>query len=147
MPRLRTLALVPLLPVALVACGGEKGGADGEYCALIREYEDNNADFGSVFSDPSATPETVKTGIDALLDAIGSLRDAAPDDVKADVDAVAGTIEQMAGLLEKYDYNFEALAASDDVAELQAVFDSDEVAAAGERLDAYTTQVCGVTGD
>lgn len=145
----RAVAAAALLfaPAALVACGSEKGGANGEYCTLIRAYESDSSDFGDIFSDPDATPETLKEGIDELVAAIGKLRDAAPDELKADVDTVTGTITAVADVLEKYDYDFMALATAPEAAELQARFDSAEVVEAGERLDAYTSDTCGVTGE
>lgn len=141
------VAALLLAPLGLTACGDEKGGADGQYCDLIREYEQDSSDFGAVFSDPDATPETLKQGVDELVSAIERLRDAAPDEISADVDTVTETIASIADVLEKYDYDFMALATAPEAAELQARFDSDEVTSAGERLDAYTTATCGVTGE
>ena len=145
----RALAAAALLlaPAALVACGSEKGGADGEYCTLIRAYESDSNNFGDIFSDPEATPETLRQGIDDLVVAIEKLRDAAPAELKSDVETVTGTITLMADVLDKYDYDFMALATAPEAAELQARFESEEVVSAGERLDAYTTETCGVTGE
>lgn len=130
---------------ALSACGGSKGGADGEFCTLIRAYETDNADFGGIFSNPDATDAEIKAGLDELVAAVGRLRDAAPDDVRADVETVTGTIEKMAEVLAQYDYDFDALATAPEAAELQTLLASDDVALAGSRLDAYTTDVCGVS--
>lgn len=145
--RVIATAAVLLAPTVLAACGSEKGGADGEYCTLIRAYESDSNNFGDIFNDPAATPESLKTGIDELLTAIEELRDAAPEELKADVDAVKGTITAVADVLEKYDYDFMALATAPEAVELQARFESEEVVAAGERLDTYTTETCGVTGE
>jgi hypothetical protein len=145
--RVLTAAAVLLVPTALVACGSEKGGADGEYCTLIRAYETDSNNFGDIFNDPAATPESLKEGIDELVAAIDTLHDAAPDELKADVDAVRGTITMVSDVLEKYDYDFMALATAPEAVELQARFESDEVVSAGERLDTYTTETCGVSGE
>jgi hypothetical protein len=144
----RVLTAVALLaPTALVACGGEKGGANGEYCTLIRAYETDSNNFGDIFNDPDATPESLKEGVDELVAAIDDLYDAAPDELKADVDSVRGTITLVAEVLQKYDYDFMALATAPEAVELQAQFGSEEVVAAGERLDTYTTETCGVSGE
>lgn len=145
----RALAAAALLlaPAVLAACGDEKGGVDGEYCTLIRAYESDSSSFGDIFADPDATPESLKAGIDDLVAAIEKLRDAAPEELKADVDTVTGTITAVADVLEKYDYDFMALATAPEATELQALFDSEEVVSAGERLDTYTTETCGVAGE
>jgi hypothetical protein len=113
------------------------GKGSGDFCDLLREYDKaftENPDF----TDKAA----VKAQFEALGKAIETLSKEAPSEIKADVDITVTAFGKFLAALAAADYDFTKVdqAAVGDL-------DKPEVKAAGERLDKYGEDVCGVTSD
>ena len=131
--------------IALAGCGGddENSGASGDYCNLIRSYEEENNALDSAFED--VTPESLEEGMNAIKPMLENLRDQAPAEIEDDVNMMADALLSMIAIFEQYDYDIMQIATAPEFAELQATMEGDDVAAAEENLERYEEEVCGLS--
>lgn len=147
--------------LALAACGGDEpsaslGGVDMSDVSMALDNIDEAAALSGVSQEcleiTSAMVMAMGSGGATLGDAeslaqvpqaFDSLRDKAPEDLRADIDIVKeGYVEYLA-VLEKYDYDYNALIADPNgVAEMSGVMSSDEFVAASERFNNWLDTVC-----
>jgi hypothetical protein len=107
-------------------------GEGGEqFCALLQRFDQENPG-GDLASDAD---------YDELLGAMNQLQDAAPKEIDADVDTVAENLKAYADLYKKYGYDADK---ADADPKSEAILGDQDFAAASDRLDAYTSTVCGL---
>jgi hypothetical protein len=110
------------------------GKGSGDFCKLFRDYTAKAA------TSPDLTSkEAVKTQFEGLGTAVDELEKQAPAEIKADVKITATAFGKLIAALAAVDYDFTKVdqAAVSDIS-------SPDVQAAGERLQQYSTDVCGI---
>ena len=119
------------------------GSGGEEFCAQAKGFEDtfgSNDAFGQ-----SSDPAQLKDDFSKAQDALKQLESSAPDEIKADVKTVSEAMSSLISVFESANYDFTKLA--EDPAALAKLesFDSQEVQDASTRIEAYFSQVCGIS--
>lgn len=126
----RPLALIALAatPLVAVACGSSSSRlSDEEFCAKLVDFQ-----AASELNPDASSPEALKT----MLPLINDLAQAAPnDEMKKALETMGPVIEKMAAVDENDPDAFGTV--------MSMMFDP-EVAAAGQVIDAYSTDVCKI---
>ena len=148
----RQLVLLAAGSALLVSCGGDDddgsgggGEAAGDYCAVLADFK--AATESADASDDDATPEQLEASFADVEERLDPLIAAAPDEIKSDLELLASGTRQLIDALAASDYDFEAFALDEGNQELVASLDSEEYNAAGERIDTYGEEQCGITID
>ena len=121
-----------------------EGGGSDEFCAFAKDLE--SSDFAdSISGDDTNLKET----FEKLDDVMGDIKDKAPSEIRADVNAVAAAFQKYGDFLKKYDYDVDKIteAATKDPKVLQEAtetFSDPTFVSASERVSAYAAQVCGI---
>ena len=127
----RPFALIALAatPLVAVACGSSSSRlSDEEFCAKLIEIEASNA-----FNLDDNDPEMLKE----MLIVFADLAKTAPnDELKKALEIMGPLIEKMSEMDEND---------PDALGEMMSMMFDPEVAAAGETLDAYSTDVCKIS--
>ena len=110
------------------------GAGSSEYCRLSRDY----AASAKKFAVPTNAAELRQVFEDAAKD-IKAVLAVAPPEIKADVQTLANGLASIMTVMEAANYDEERFAATPP--SLPPNFD-----AASTRIDAYTRNVCGLTG-
>lgn len=166
MTHVRRVLLVTLVLLGAVACSG----GDGEDAATTTTADpgtvesssttappDYTGDPGSPFctllrdTDPSTIlagdggdPAAVQQAFTRLVGVFADARALAPSEIAADVGLVADGIEALDAALAAVGYDFTALAATPQAAEVTAAVNDPVFTDAGARISAYRSQVCGL---
>ena len=111
------------------------GENSAEFCALARTYTDRFTSVG-----PNATPAQLRTVAVEGKTAITQAVNAAPAEIKPDVEVISNTFGALLRELERVDFEINRLP-PDAVQALQAP----EFAQATTRFQAYSRDVCGVS--
>jgi hypothetical protein len=119
------------------------GDGGGEFCSQAQGFDEVFGDEAFQSNDPA----DLEDQFNASQEALAQLEESAPDEIKADVailaDAIGGLIEVFAAA----DYDFTQLASDPEaIAQLEA-FSSAEITDASTRVEAYLTEVCGISTD
>ncbi|HAN35296.1 MAG: hypothetical protein KAY11_11225 [Ilumatobacteraceae bacterium] len=150
MKRSSTLIVGALLAtVAFTGCGDDdksSGGSSGDYCARIAAYKAKSDELDVVFSD-TPDPAKVEDAFVTMQTMISDMKNGAPAEIKADVITMSAAIDNVVAIFSKYDWDFTALAAAPDFAELQDQLAGADMQAASDRLEAYSTSVCGIASE
>lgn len=117
-----------------------EGDADSEWCGYYRTLDEMPDLFGS----EASTPEEVEEQFGEAQLVADQLVDAAPDEIAEQTAAVAGAFEALGEVLARYDWDF-ARFSQEGTPEEFAVFEDPELEAASDDLEAYATQVCGIS--
>ncbi len=112
------------------------GQNSAQFCALAKTYNDRLATVGS-----GATPAQLRTSTQEGRTAISQAVNAAPAEIKPDVQVISNAFGALFVELEKV--NFEAAKVSPAAF---APLQTREVQDAAVRLDTYLRSVCGATG-
>ncbi|NDL58429.1 hypothetical protein [Phytoactinopolyspora mesophila] len=125
--RFAALTAAVALATSLAACGGDdNGGSAGNYCDLLEEI--GNAYANPDFEDPNA--------LDDIASQMQRVADAAPDDIKADWEALADGFGDIA------DVDFENLDLEDPAA-MDALQGLEELGGASDRVGDHIESECG----
>ena len=138
-----------LATVAFTGCGDDdksSGGSSGDYCARIAAYKAKSDELDVVFSD-TPDPAKVEDAFVTMQTMISDMKNGAPAEIKADVITMSAAIDNVVAIFSKYDWDFTALAAAPDFAELQDQLAGADMQAASDRLEAYSTSVCGIASE
>jgi hypothetical protein len=115
------------------------GDADSAFCALLRDV-----DIDATINGEAGTPETVAAGFQRLVTVLGQVADAAPEEVAEDAAALADGMAALNDALAAVGYDFDVLAVSPDAAAITQAVNDPAFTIAGDRLQAYREQVCGL---
>lgn len=128
--------MVPVLLVAMTACGGGDEGASTEaWCDLAQDFEN---DLDGLDSMDVTDPDSVRAAFEEAQAAIDDAADAAPDEIKDAVETTQDGFAELAGALEDVDYNFLDL-------DMSVIEDLDaEMEAASDEIDTFNEEECGI---
>jgi hypothetical protein len=125
--------MVAAIALAGGACGGDDDAAgSGEWCDLARDLESNTL-FDEIDVDD---PESVESAYRGVVDILDDAADSAPDEIKADVETVLASTEELVEALEDVDFDFTAID--------ESVLGDLETVDASDRIEEYGERVCGI---
>jgi hypothetical protein len=150
---------VVLAALALVgACsgdGGEEGAVSSSssttaapeftgdpaspFCEELRTL-----DVEAVLGPQASTPAEVRDGFARLIEVLDGLTELAPQDIRPDVELVAGGIRALDEVLAEIGHDFAALPETPYAQEVLEASNDPVYVGAGDRLDAYRSQVCAL---
>lgn len=144
--RQRTISVIGAsLALVLAGCGGgsEEASAE-EFCDLAEDANDASDDVDAAFD--SGDPGDIEDAINDAIAAAEAAVDAAPDDIKPVAETVLEAQQDLANVLEDYDWDIEA-AATDEGGELMELIEDDSIQEASDELDDYLDDECGIEQD
>ena len=116
-----------------------EGDADSPFCALLRE-----AQVDETLRVPAGTPEELEANYTRTIQLFARAAEQAPPEVQTDVGLVLQGLIALDDALRATGYSFEALEQSPDAAQISAAVNDPAFRVAGQRIEAYRTQVCGI---
>jgi hypothetical protein len=118
------------------------GSGSQEFCAQAQGFDQTlgSSDFGQ-----SSDPAQLKDNFAKAQDALKTLEKSAPDEIKADVKTVSDAFTSLIAVFESANYDFTKLAQDPEALAKLEGFDSQEVQDASTRIEAYFSQVCGIS--
>ncbi len=116
-----------------------RGDPSSPFCELLR-----NVDPTTILAGDPGDPATVEAGFRRLVGVLHDAQALAPAEIEADLTLVTEGIAALDATLAEVGYDFDALAASGQSAAVTEAVNDPAFTAAGERLGAYRTQVCGL---
>ncbi|MDO8363806.1 MAG: hypothetical protein Q7V88_12975 [Actinomycetota bacterium] len=126
---------------------GTTGMSQDAFCDMVRNYEAKSNEFDALFQAGTPTPEALETAFTTMAGLQGELVANAPADVKADAELVLAGVDEMVAMFAAHNWDVAALMTSDDAAEFQALIDDPAIADAGDRLDQWGFDTCGIPLD
>ena len=145
----RSIALIAggLLATTLVAgCGdGAKStsGSTAAYCAKIVAYREKSDELDAVFTG-TPDPAKIEEAFTTMQSMVNDLRSDAPAEIKKEVRTMSTAIDSVVEIFAQYDWDLIALASAPEFAKLQETLAGADMAAASDRLKAYSTDTCGL---
>ena len=131
-----TTSSVTAAPSSTTTAPDYSGDPDSAFCALVESSDDRSV--RDPF-EPGLDPPEVQVRFRALQLRFEEYADVTPVELRADIDAVVATFDQLDGVLAGSGYDFDRLAeTSTDL----GAFDDPSFAAAADRISAYQSQVC-----
>ena len=144
---MKRFALLSVVAISVTACGGGGAGqaataqAGDSFCKLAEVAKADNDDLSNL--DPT-DPAKVKVQLSGAIDSLSTLSDKAPKDIQPTTKTLLAAEEQLETLLKANDFDFAKLATSDEGKKL---IDDDSINKAGDDLDTYLLDKCGLTTD
>ena len=144
---MRRFALLAVAVISVAACGDDGGGqaasaqAGDSFCKLAQVAKDDNDALSDL--DPT-DPAKIKVQLSGAIDSLTTLSAKAPKDIEATTKALLAAEENLESLLKANDFDFTKFAASDEGKQL---IDDDSISKAGEDLDKYLSDKCGIATD
>ena len=144
---MKRFALLSVVAISVTACGGGSAGqaataqAGDSFCKLAQVAKADNDDLSNL--DPT-DPAKVKVQLSGAIDSLSTLSDKAPKDIQPTTKTLLAAEEQLETLLKANDFDFAKLATSDEGKKL---IDDDLINKAGDDLDTYLLDKCGLTTD
>ena len=114
------------------------------YCSLLLAFRNSDDQLSNDLS--SSDAKALGTAMNRLVDQGRLLQRAAPKEIKADTDTVAGYLKALDALLAKYGYDVDKLQADPKGVDEYTSITSDDVNAALDRLHSYGDVDCASTG-
>lgn len=116
------------------------GDGDSDWCRELRRVSEETEGPGDI-DILTATPEELGRAFETVLDAFSEAADSAPSEIADDVDVLVNAYATFVEKGKEANWNLLALANDPDFA---ATFDDPAIEQAGDRIDAYGRDVCGV---
>ncbi len=144
------LAGAVLAATVFVGCGDDAKSGSGSstttYCAKIAAYKAKSTELDSVFT---GTPDSAKieAAFTTMQLMVNDLKSDAPAEIKADVTTMSDAIDSVVKIFAQYDWDFVKLASAPEFATLQNDLAGADMSAASDRLEAYSTDTCGIASD
>jgi hypothetical protein len=144
---MKRLALLSIVAISVTACGSDGGGqaataqAGDSFCKLAQVAKDDNDELTNL--DPS-DPAKTKVALSGAIDSLTAASAKAPKDIEATTKALLAAEEKLESLLKANDFDFTKFAASDEGKKL---IDDDSISKAGDDLDKYLSDKCGIATD
>jgi hypothetical protein len=123
---------------------GDGSDPTSPYCVSLQGYKDAETKVNAVFGNqPDAT--TAKPLIEALDSTMTAFeKSAAPTTVGTDVSSIAKPRHDLIAIIEKLNFDLEAVQSDPGAIALQSVFTSDETIASSYRIHTYNVATCGI---
>ena len=143
---MKRLVLVSVAALSFAACGGgdelAATATEGdEFCRLAQIAKDDNDALDNVdFTDPAA----VKLELGAAIDSLSAASAKAPKDIAETVKTLLTAEEKLEDVLADNDYDVVKMSASE---EGKALSEDGTTEAAGDDLEAYLNDKCGIETD
>ena len=115
------------------------GDREGPFCRVLRDLA-----VDTVLEDPSDSAEEVEAAFTHLLDVLHRAADAAPPELAEDTALLVAGIASLDDALRSVGYDYDALAESDQGPAVAAAVNDPAFGVAGDRIEAYKHQVCGL---
>lgn len=115
------------------------GDPGSPFCTLLRD-----TDPSTILAGDGGDPAAVEQAFTRLVGVFADARALAPSEIAADVGLVADGIQALDAALAAVGYDFTALAATPQAAEVTAAVNDPVFTDAGARISAYRSQVCGL---
>jgi hypothetical protein len=115
------------------------GDREGPFCRVLRDLA-----VDTVLEDPSESAEEVEAAFTHLLDVLHRAADAAPPELAEDTALLVAGIASLDDALRSVGYDYDALAESDQGPAVAAAVNDPAFGVAGDRIEAYKHQVCGI---
>lgn len=117
-----------------------------DYCAQIVSYQEETDAMDSIFGGTDLpSTEDMKAAFEQVKGMLQSLEDNAPDEIKADVATVNAATGDMLSFFEANDYDITKIATDTSLAaQFQEIVDNADASDAGERLDQWGLENCGI---
>ncbi len=144
---MRRFALLSVVAISVTACGG---GGDGQaataqagdtFCKLAQVAKDDNDALSNL---DSTDPAKVKVELSGAIDSLTAASAKAPKDIEATTKALLAAEEKLESLLKANDFDVVKMATSDEGKKLIA---DDSITKAGDDLDTYLSDKCGIATD
>ena len=116
-----------------------EGDPDSEFCAELRQ-----AQIDDGFRVPAGTPAELEANYTATIRLFTDAARVAPPEIQTDVGLVLQGLIAFDDALRAVGYSFEALEQSPDAAQISAAVNDPAFRVAGDRIEAYKAQVCGI---
>lgn len=118
---------------------------DNDYCSKVKEYNLKADEIDSSMS--STNVADVKAAFESIQVMIHDLDKNPPTEIAEAVHAMREASDQLIAVFGKYDYDFTKLAGAPEYVKLAETMDSSAISEANEKLDNYSTSVCGLPPD
>jgi hypothetical protein len=144
---MKRFALLSVVAISVTACGGGGGGqaataqSGDSFCKLAQVAKDDNDELSSL--DPT-DPAKVKVQLSGAIDSLTALSAKAPKDIETTTKTLLAAEVTLESLLKANDFDFAKLATSDEGKKLS---DDKTINQAGDDLDAYLSDKCGIATD
>lgn len=146
----RSIALIAsglLATTVFAGCGDDAKSGSGDstdaYCARIAAYREKSDELDSVFTG-TPDPAKVEAAFTTMQAMINDLQTGAPAEIKADVTTMSTAIDSVVEIFAQYDWDLVALASAPEFVELQETLSGTEMTASSDRLEAFSTNTCGL---
>ncbi len=118
------------------------GSGGDKFCSQAKGFQDS---FGANDFSNSSDPAALKDQFAKAEDALKQLESSAPDEIKADVKTVSAAFSSLISVFESANYDFTKLAQDPAALAKLESFSGQEVTDASTRIEAYFSQVCGIS--
>jgi hypothetical protein len=138
--RLIPLAALGLLPLTLMACGGDDTPATAKegdaFCKAAEDASETFDEFDTVdFTDPDAVEDSIKDSVDAAKEVAAI----APTDIKEELNELVDIQTKFLEILEDNDFDFVAAAGDPDFEDL-----ADDGEDTSDKVEEYLEEKCGI---
>ncbi len=114
------------------------GEGSGDFCDTAKRFDE---EFDDAFTN-ATTPADTERVFNAARDALDTLEDEAPGEIKADVQTLSRAFGQLIDALDDVGYDVTKL-----TPEQQQLISNPDIQAASERLERYGERVCGIPAE
>lgn len=143
---MRRIAIAGVVLLALGACDSGGGGSVEAWCRQIQEFEGIEERLGNPDIPEGSTPQQaldiMKRNFEEAERNLENVRDAAPGEIRDEVDEVADTFAEMNETMQDADTFEELVAASQEFAAA-----AEDLEDAGNRIEEFTERECGPLDD
>jgi cytochrome c556 len=145
MSRFRIAISIAALSLAVTACGGTKS-TDSSDSSSSTDTATVCAEVTDLSSKLSGTDAFDQENIAALMAALKDIKEIASAEVKTAIDSMMEYFTALDDLLAEFDYDIEkASADATAVAKLTELSSDEAMSAAGDAIDTWTKDTCGIT--
>lgn len=110
--------------------------SDTAWCSDAKKWQSGIAkQVESAFAGASTSPTKMKAAFGKLTQVYQAIENAAPSDIKPSVVVLVGTYTKFVGILQKYNFNYEAAAPA--LASSSKLFDSAKIKAAEKNIESW----------
>ena len=143
---MKRVARLCVAAFSIAACGSTVGqpatATRGDaFCKVAQTAKDDNDALDNL--DPTK-PTEVKLQLGAAIDSLSAVADKAPKDIADTVKELLANEEKLESLLKANDFDFTKFSESEEGKKL---LDDDTITQAGDELDRYLSDKCGIASD